>query len=217
MVYIFFRLSFTPPASPSKNNASSINVVNSPQTISKPPSLFQPFLPTSNAFRQQQQQQLQQQQLQQLQLQQSFIQAVSNPMQQLQRQFLPFSIDNILRPNFGGQTNPLLDLAASLHQQQQLLQHQQQQQLLQQQQQLIQHQQLLQQQQQIKSHTEPKLAKVTVAKTASKSHLKSEAKSPPPLASESNNNNQPVDLSSKSSSSSESDSNGSKGDQVLLS
>ena len=209
-----FRFSSTPLSSPSKKSVNPLNVANSPPTISKPPPLFQPFLPTSNTFRQQQQQQQLQhqiQQQQQLQLQQSFIQAVSNPMQQLNRQFLPFSIDNILRPNFGGQINPLLDLAASLHQQQQqILQHQQQQQLLQHHQQHLQ-----QQQQQIKSQVEPKLPKATT-KTASKSQVKSEAKSPP-LASESNNNNQPVDLSSKSSSSSESDSNGSKGDQVLLS
>jgi hypothetical protein len=200
-------LSFSPPTSSSKKSVTSFNLSKSAQVTSKPPSLFQPFLSTSNAFRQHQQQQLhhQLQQQQQLQLQQSFIQAVSNPIQQLQRQFLPFSIDNILRPTFGGQPNPLLDLAASLHQQQ-LIQHQQQQQLLQHQQQLLQQQQ----QPQAKSRSEPKLAKAT--STPSKSRLKSEAKSPA-LTSESNNN-QPVDLSSKSSSSSESDSNGSR-DQVI--
>jgi hypothetical protein len=201
-IILFFRSSSTPPQSPSLKFSASSFLNNSRQTISRPPSLFQPFLPstttatTTTPSRQQQQQHLI---------------SVSNPMQQLQRQFLPFSIDNILRPNFGGHPNPLLDLAASLHHQQQLLQH---------------HQQHLKNLASCATlataatrATTPKSssATTTTTTTTSKSHFKLEPKSP----AESNNNNSnnsnnsyPVDLLSKnSSSSSESDSNGSK-DQV---
>ena len=201
-----YRSTSTPPASPSSKQSGSSTVASSPQTLSKP-ALFQPFLPSASTTTA-------------VSRQQQFLQAVSgNPIQQLQRQFLPFSIDNILRPGFG-HSNPLLDLAATIHQQQLLHHHQQ----------------------QLKSlaavaaaaaattatsaaatssvgpHSKaatPTTAATTARATTPKSHFKFQPKSPTTTTStpesNNNNNNQPVDLSSKSSSDGN-DSSGSKED-----
>lgn len=202
-----YRSTSTPPASPSSKQSGSSTVASSPQTLSKP-ALFQPFLPSASTTTA-------------VSRQQQFLQAVSgNPIQQLQRQFLPFSIDNILRPGFG-HSNPLLDLAATIHQQQLLHHHQQ----------------------QLKSlaavaaaaaattatsaaatssvgspHSKaatPTTAATTARATTPKSHFKFQPKSPTTSTStpesNNNNNNQPVDLSSKSSSDGN-DSSGSKED-----
>lgn len=95
---------------------------------------------------------------------------------------LPFSIDNILKPNFG----PQLILAAAVAAQQEQHRRQQQQQL-----------QQLQQQQQQQSRREVKKSQVRKSSSSSNSE-------PSSLI----NNNQPVDLSSKAEASSPKSSNG---------